>query len=55
MFVTILSAMNTKLKGESEPAPSAGFADVKAGAWYEKAVDWAYASGIYKQRDVTFP
>ena len=54
MFVTILSAMNTKLKGESEPAPSAGFADVKPGAWYEKAVDWAYASGITAGRGTGF-
>ena len=46
MFVTILNAIDTKLNGEKTAAASAGFDDVASGAWYEKAVDWAYANGI---------
>ena len=46
MFVTVLRAINIKLKGETGSAPDAGFADVADGAWYEEAVNWAYAEGI---------
>lgn len=54
MFVTILNAMNTKIKGESSPAASAGFTDVKSGTWYEKAVNWAYANGVAAGRGTVF-
>ena len=54
MFVTILNAMNTKIKGESSPAASAGFTDVKSGIWYEKAVNWAYANGVAAGRGTVF-
>ena len=46
MFVTVLRAINTKLNGETASAPDAGFSDVESGAWYEEAVNWAYAAGI---------
>ena len=43
MVVTVLYRL------ESEPdAPESGFTDVKAGAWYEAAVNWAAANGITK-------
>ena len=42
MFVTVLS----RVAGANvDRAPSAGFTDVPAGAWYTKAVDWACAEG----------
>ena len=46
MFVTVLRAINTKIKGSTPEAADAGFADVADGAWYEDAVNWAYAEGI---------
>ena len=46
MFVTVLRALNVKLNGETAAAPDAGFADVPEGAWYEEAVNWAFANGI---------
>lgn len=41
MFVTVLSRMT----GAADCA-DCGFADVPAGSWYAKAVNWALASGI---------
>ena len=46
MFVTVLRAMQIKLKGSAPEAPDAGFADVEDGAWYEEGVNWAIANGI---------
>ena len=46
MFVTVLRAINTKIKGSTPEAADAGFADVADGAWYESSVNWAFAEGI---------
>ena len=46
MFVTVLSNLNTILKGEAEAAPDTEFTDVPDGAWFEGPVNWAYANGI---------
>ena len=54
MFVTVLRAMNIKLKGETAEAPDAGFADVPDGAWYEAGVNWAYANGITAGKGANF-
>lgn len=42
MFVTMLH----RLAGRPETAASCPFADVAPGAWYEKSVTWAAASGV---------
>lgn len=44
MLVTVLYRM----QGEPETDAKTGFTDVSAGAWYEKAVAWAYETGIVK-------
>jgi hypothetical protein len=46
MFVTVLRAINTKIKGSTPEAADAGFADVADGVWYESSVNWAFAEGI---------
>ena len=42
MVVTML----WRLEGEPEAKAPAAFTDVTAGSWYEKAVNWAAASGV---------
>ncbi|MBR6970276.1 MAG: S-layer homology domain-containing protein [Firmicutes bacterium] len=46
MFVTVLRALNIRLNGETEEAPDTDFTDVPDGAWFEAAVNWAYANGL---------
>ena len=42
----MVAAMLWRMEGSPEPKQSAGFTDVKPGAYYEKAVDWAAETGI---------
>ena len=42
----MVAAMLWRMEGSPEPKQSAGFTDVKPGAYYEKAIDWAAETGI---------
>ncbi|MCR4805956.1 MAG: S-layer homology domain-containing protein, partial [Clostridia bacterium] len=53
-FCQILYAMEQKLNKKVKDAPSAGFADVAEGAWYEKAINWAVANDIAAGRATGF-
>ena len=44
MLVTVLWRMS----GEPAATAASGFADVQQGSWYQKAVDWASATGLVK-------
>ena len=49
MLVTVLHRM----AGEPQAAYSAPFTDLRSGAYYEKAVAWAYENGIVKGMTAT--
>nr|MCR4805261.1 S-layer homology domain-containing protein [Clostridia bacterium] len=53
-FCQVLYAMEQKLNKKVKDAPSAGFADVAEGAWYEKAINWAVANDIAAGRATGF-
>lgn len=42
----MLATVLYRLAGSPEIGASANFKDVPKGAWYEKAVDWAYLNGV---------